>query len=282
MLKFRLELRNVVSIAICLTVTVLNSCSGSSGGGKSAKIKMINEAGSEVFFTLGGSGTATVDWGDKSEKVTLTLNESGVDFKHTYPSATIRTIIINGENITRLRCGSDFTSLDLSKNTELTFLQLRSCYKIESLDLRKTTALKYLWLSECYSIKSLDLSNNSLLTSLKIYATPLNSLDVSKNVALTELDVSMTYQLKNLDVSNNTILKSLSVNGNQLSSLDLSKNTVLTYLDCSGNGFTDSALNSLFGSLHSNTIQGGIKIYPNPGAYSCDRNIAERKGWRVY
>ena len=71
----------------------------SCGGGGSYKIKMTTEAGGDVELELSGNGIVTVDWGDGSEKVSLTLGVNYVLFKHTYPSATIRDITINGDDI---------------------------------------------------------------------------------------------------------------------------------------------------------------------------------------
>jgi len=184
-------MKNYFFIAALATVAVFTSCDGGSGSGgsnSSAKIKMTTEQGGYFYFSLAGSGTATVDWGDGSEKATLTLNENryGVEFSHTYPNATIRTISINGDNITGLSC-LGITSLDVSKNTALTSLSIYS--QLTSLDVSKCTALRYLSVSG--PLTSLDVSKNTALTSLTIYDNyQLTSLDVSKNTALTYLGVS--------------------------------------------------------------------------------------------
>jgi len=94
---------------------------------------------SGISFILAGSGVATVDWGDGSEKISLTLNENGVYFRHTYPNASIRTIIINGDNIMGLHCDG-ITSLDVSRCTELKSLSISGSL-ITSLDVSKNTAL---------------------------------------------------------------------------------------------------------------------------------------------
>jgi len=199
----------------------------SSGGGKSSyKIKMITEQ-SSASFLLCGSGVATVDWGDGSEKVTLTLNEcssyinylsnqGATNFRHTYPSETIRTITISGDNIMGVQCYSSITSLDVSRCTELT---------------------------------KLIVEDNRRLTSL----------DVSKNTNLTQLWCIQT----------------------QLTSLDVSKNRALTDLNCGGNPLSSSALNALFGTLHSNTGEKSISIAYTAGEIDCDKSIAAAKGWNV-
>ena len=147
-------------------VAAFTAC-GSGGGKSSAKIKMTTEAGGEFIFHLAGSGTATVDWGDGSEKVTLTLLEDiypAVQFRHTYPSATIRTIIVNGDNITGLSCGY-ITSLDVSRNTELKYLDTGPVL-LKSLDVSKNVALTVLQVGGDFT--SLDLSKNTALTYLKV------------------------------------------------------------------------------------------------------------------
>ena len=208
---------NYFIIAALAVSVVLTSCGGGGGiGGSSYKIKMTTEQDGRFDFYLTGSGTATVDWGDASEKVTLTLNEEiNITFEHTYPNATIRTITINGENITKLsmiNSRSYITSLDVSRCAELTELIIRG---------------------------------------------NLTSLDVSRCAELTELIIR----------------------GN-LTSLDVSKNTSLINLLVYGS-LTSSALNALFGTLHSNSGEKTIYIGSNPGAKDCDRSIAERKGWMV-
>jgi len=126
---------------------------------------------------------------------------------------------------------------------------------------------------------NIDVSNNTALTHLEVGGN-LTSLDVSKNIALTYLDCSHN-RLTNLDVSKNTKLKELYCEWNRLTTLDVSKNTALTHLDCNNNNL---ALNSLFGTLHSNNISGGkvIGIEGNLDYWDCDRSIAENKGWTVY
>ena len=127
------------------------------------------------------------------------------------------------------------TSLDVSKNTALTFLRC-SGNQLTSLDVSKNTALTYLW---CYEnqLTNLDVSNNTALTELLCHNNQLTSLDVSKNTALTSL-ACFENQLTSLDVSGCTALTSLACFENQLTSLDVSKNTALTELNCGWNQLT--------------------------------------------
>jgi len=243
-------------LATAILAVMIAACGGRSGSGggsgskNSAKLTMTTEEGGNFSFTLYGSGVATVDWGDGSEKVSLTLSEHRVAFRHTYPNATIRTISINGDNITGLQC-YDITNLDVSRCTELEILSCHGQFK--SLDVSRNTALKSLTVG--HKLTSLDVSKNTALILLDVFCSQLTSLDVSKNTALIELRVS-----------------------SQLTSLDVSRNTALKRLDVSGQ-LTSSALNALFRTLHSNAGEKYINIYNNPGANDCDRSIAESKGW---
>ncbi len=127
-------------------------------------------------------------------------------------------------------------------------------------------------------IKYLDCGNNNL-----------TSLDVSGCTALTELDC-YGNNLTSLNVSGCTALTELGCWSNNLTSLDVSKNTALTYLDCEDNKLTSSALNQIFRDLpqrktwtegYGYTEQSSIFIYRNPGSETCDKSIAENKGWEV-
>jgi hypothetical protein len=146
-----------------------------------------------------------------------------------------------------------FTSLDLSKNSALTYLNCGH-NQLTSLDVSNNTALTELY---CYgnNLSELNLSNNTALTSLHCGNNKLKKLDVSKNTELTsltcsineltELDVTNNIalnvldcyenKLTYLDVSHNTELKELICNVNVITNLDLSKNTALTTLLCKDN-----------------------------------------------
>ena len=117
----------------------------------------------------------------------------------------------------------------------------------------------------------------------------LTSLDVSKCPALTDLGCGGN-KLTSLDISKNTALTRLYCNENNLTSLDVSKNIALTWLVCENNNLTSSALNQIFRDLpqgktwtdgYGRTEQSSIIIYRNPGSETCDKSIAENKGWNV-
>ena len=97
-------------------------------------------------------------------------------------------------------------------------------------------------------------------------------------------------------MSKNRVLTELEISRNQLTSLDVSKNVALTNLDVGRNQFTPEELDALFGTLHSNTIEGGKKIIYVSGNSgidwvavegrvsfpACNPSIAENKGWTVW
>ena len=178
-------------------------------------------------------------------------------------------------NLKRLRCGwNNLTSLDVSHNTELTYLGCDN-NKLTSLDVSHNTALQEL---ACFSnqltsldvsknlslthftcgwnqltsidvshntalvefgcdanpLKSIDVSHNTALISLACYRNGLTKLDVSHNMALQEL-VCFSNELTKLDVSHNSKLTKLRCNDNKLSTLDVSNNSLLISLDCTQN-----------------------------------------------
>ncbi len=180
--------------------------------------------------------------------------------------------------LTFLDCGyNNLTSLDVSKNTALTFLDC-DFNNLTSLNVSKNTALTFL---DCdfNNLTSLNVSKNTALTYLDCSSNNLTSLDVSKNTALTDLSCGYN-NLTSLDVSKNTALTYLECSGNNLTSLDVSKNTELTWLYCDENNFSASALNQIFRDLPQVT-SGTIYMSGNPGTETCDKSIAENKGWRV-
>src|SRR5574344_42249 len=144
--------------------------------------------------------------------------------------------IANFPNLDTLDCSlNSLTSLDVSKNTKLTYLYCCN-NQLTTLDVSKNTKLTAL---ACFGnqLTSLDVSKNTSLTSLCCNNNQLTALDVSKNTSLTKLNCS-NNQLTALDVSENTSLTLLDCSSGSLTTLDVSKNTSLTMLSCFGNQLT--------------------------------------------
>jgi Leucine-rich repeat (LRR) protein len=140
------------------------------------------------LFYLEGSGKATIDWRDGMAAETHKIGNNS-RFSHEYSGTATHSITIIGTNIIRLECSglrNQLSSLDVSKNAELTYLD---CHfnQLTSLDVSKNTALTYL---ACYfnQLKSLDVSKNTALTNLNCGSNKLTDLDVSSNTALTTLN----------------------------------------------------------------------------------------------
>ncbi|WP_172917589.1 Ig-like domain-containing protein [Capnocytophaga canis] len=172
-----------------------------------------------------------IDFNNDGQKDT---NENVTTFGHNLISNAIiqqpfpeKTVTIYGK-VTFLKCtNNNLTSLDVSKNTNLTFLDCSGNNQLYGLDITKNTNLTFL-----------DCSGNQLY-----------DLDITKNTNLSEL-ICRQNQLTNLDVSKNTNLKSLDCWNNTLTDLDVTKNTNLNYLNCMGNRLT-----SLDVSKNANLIQ---------------------------
>ena len=145
-------------------------------------------------------------------------------------------------DLTNLSCDNNkLTSLDVSQNTALTNLSCDN-NKLTSLDVSKNTALTELYCGN-NQLTSIDVSKNTDLTNLRCDNNKLTSLDVSKNTALTWLSCD-NNQLTSIDVSPNTALTQLDCGDNQLTSLDVSKNTDLTNLYCGNNQLTSIDLSN--------------------------------------
>ncbi len=217
----------------------------------------------------------------------------------------IDTLIINNKQITNLQgiekftalqylsCAfNQLTTLDVSNNLALTYLncfyntnlsilnvsnntalQVLDCSnnKVTTLDVSANTALTHL---DCASmnITTLDVSNNTALQTLYCSNNNISTLDVSTNTALQTLSCS-NNNISTLDVSNNTALISLSCVNNNLTTLNLNRNTTLTYLKCFGNNLSildisaNTALTDVDCSLNPNltTIYVWILPFPPPG-----------------
>lgn len=159
---------------------------------------------------------------------------------------------------------NQLTSLDVSKNTELTIL---SCCNnlLTSLNASNIPKLEYLY---CFNnqLTSLDVSNDSALVVLKCELNQLASLDVSKNPALVTLVCS----------------------SNQITSLSVSNNNELLYLWCFSNQLRGEAMDALIDGLPLNTADYGKQLmvyYDESDGNICTTKhvaAAKEKGWVSY
>ena len=246
----------------------------------------------------------TDSWGYGNDELHYAIGQGVVE--HKYPNYNAHTITIKGK-IKEFYCYDVLTKLDVSKcpalvnlycgDNNISSLDVSNCTalielechenKLTSLGIGKNTALTYLYCRDNY-ISSLDVSKCTVLTELHCGGNNLTSLDITKNTALTKL-WCYHNNLTSLDVTNNIMLIDLSCGNNNLTSLDVSKNTALTYLHCENNNLSASALNKIFNDLpqgkkwneYGQKKQSTISIGNNPGTNTCDKSIAENKGWSV-
>jgi hypothetical protein len=195
--------------------------------------------------------TAVINWGDGTPNETLFM-DGMTQHSHTYTNSTVRTITIIGD-VTYLRCGyspqtgdifnNQLTSLDISKNAALIFLECRN-NQLTALDVSKNTALSYLEFVN-NQLTALDVSKNTALTLLACDYNKLTALDVSKNTMLITLGIAVNlFEAEKLNALFQT----------------LHSNTV---------------------TIDGYTYTKSIYLPHNPGTATRNTNIAEEKGWDV-
>lgn len=169
-------------------------------------------------------------------------------------------------SIIELQCmWNDIATLDLSKNTELLYLNCYRCQLTGELDLSANTKLDGISAHNNPGLTGIDVSKCEDLVNLSIANTGVTSLDVSNNGKLRSLDCGATG-LTALDVSNNPELTVLSCYNTGITSLDVSKNRCLVELECDGTMLEslDVSNNSdLVNLIVSNTPIKGIDLSNN-------------------
>lgn len=116
--------------------------------------------------------------------------------------------------------------LDLSKNKNLSYLNISGHRNLKTLDVTKCTELEYLNISGA-DLSTLDLSNNGKIQTLIISGTPLTTIDITALTELTSISLGDSM-FTGIDISKCTKLKSFNANYNRLKSVDVSKNVELT------------------------------------------------------
>jgi hypothetical protein len=135
---------------------------------------------------------------------------------------------------------------------------------------------------------------NTTYHDINIYADDITYLNCS-NLQLNYVDVTQVAELRGLECVSNNLkyvnvrhnpeLILLNCGGNAIKEIDVSKNANLSDLLVNYNDFSSEDLNKLFGLLPDNVIPGisrNIYVGGCPGARSCDRSIAESRGWTVH
>lgn len=139
-------------------------------------------------------------------------------------------------------------------------------------------------------IQQIDVKDCNSLVGIDLHDNDLTSLDVSGLTALEYLNCYYN-DLSTLNLKGCSALKELDYSSNELTTLDVSGLAALESLDCDSNDLSAEALNQIFKDLpqgktfedkYGNTKQSTINIYGNPGKDTCDKSIAEKKGWKIY
>ena len=200
-----------------------------------------------------------IDWDDGNIEM-LTPNGKRMCFKHIYPNRNLRTIKINTEGMTEFIC-------------------CNSVGIVHELVFGNCPVLTHLYCDN-NKLTSLNVNGCSALVQLGCYNNYLTALDVSTCAALVLLKCGNNL-LTSLEISNCTALCRLNCSNNNLTSLDIRTCKSLTDLDCSRNQLSTSALDALFNSLliRKPNNYATISYGYNPGYETCDKTIAEKKGW---
>ncbi|KAF2328453.1 T9SS type A sorting domain-containing protein [Flavobacterium nitrogenifigens] len=190
----------------------------------------------------------------ENKLISLGIDSGAPDGKvQTSNINTITSLDVSSSNITDLTGIEDFVSL-----TQLYTMS----NKLTTLDLSKNVELTTLRCDSNYSITSLNVSKNTKLINLYCADNKISSLDVSAIPDLMFLYCS-SNQLSSLNLSSNTKLQYLYVNGNLLTSLDLSKNTLLNTIQSQQN----SRLETLNLQNGQNTLIQKINLNYTPSLY---------------
>ncbi len=183
--------------------------------------------GLELQYTANGNGDRiqTLELENLSNLTYLSLGDSDM--------LSVDTLIEQYPNLTdlSLRFGS-LSSIDVSKNPKLEFLNVTGNYDTEITGLSALTNLKGLGITG--TIENLDLGVFPELTSLTIRGHDFTTLDLATNPKLTTVTLQLNG-LEQIDVSANLKLKHLSITNNTLTELNISNNPEIVYLDLYAN-----------------------------------------------
>lgn len=165
----------------------------------------------------------------------------------------------SGYQLNGTRVSGQISSLDVSKNLNLTYLDC-SGNMIESLDLSKNSLLEEIDASFNLDLNTIVFPEKNIIKYLKLTSTSLESIDVSNMPELISLSINTGLGISSIDVSNNQNLQELNVQGNKLNSIDVSNNPMLSSLFCGIN------------NLHALDVSNNPKLYDLDFAFN---NVAE-------
>jgi len=225
------------------------------------EIKVYPNNNNVVSFSIEAK-SVEIDWGDGNTDDISISEDVSKSITHKYSNQHLQIIRLNTKAMKYFSFRDDFG----------TFYELKfdNCSALEELKFQNG------------QLTSLDVRNCPALLSLWCWRNQLTSLDVINCPALYDLQC-MINQLTSLDVSYLTNLQLLSCYNNQLTSLNISKCTKLNKLWCWGNQLSTSELNALFNNLPQREQGDNTQVYcgNNLGYTTCDKSIAENRGWTV-
>ncbi len=214
------------------------------------EVKHEIQAGNIVFpdanfkTWLVGAGCDTDGDGEISYAEAAVVMEMYIDSPENNNGLTITSLegIEHFPELRELQCmEQNIGSLDISKNTKLTYLDLFYC-----------------------GLGELDVQSNTKLVTLYCTGNDISSLSVSHLANLKDLGFDYNPNIAEIDTTENTQLKSLSFIGTGISSVDLSCNTGLTHVACG----ESECLGSL--DLSNNTQLETFYCYATPLITSLD------------
>lgn len=228
-----------------------------------------------------------VDWGDGSNLEEI--EDTRFSIQHTYPDFGDYEVKVYGEIYWFCAMGIGLDKPEKwSQFPKVMELHIEHSLYLDRLQCSFGT-LDELDLSACYNLTQLLVSGNRLE---KLRLADLNHLLIllCDSNLLTELNVGNNQLISNLRCNNNRItelnldllsnLVELDCSNNKIENLILNKNSVLNKLNCSNNLLSGDSLNDIFINLPF-ADGSEINIRGNIGSGSCNKAIAQDKGWKV-
>lgn len=194
-------------------------------------------------------GNPHMPWDEDSDGVLSSMEASKVDWIGLSESENV-TNIIGGDKIQSLSGIEYFTgleylncekhyigSLDLTKNTGLTYLNINENLVEGVLDLSECTELTELY-ADLNFFDGVDISTCTKLKVISLYDSHITEISVSHCPDLERIDIHYN-DITELDVSQNRSLKFFDADNCALASVDLTNNPELTSIAVYNNGLTD-------------------------------------------
>ena len=181
---------------------------------------------------------------------------------------------------------NSLTSVDLSNNTNLAYVDLRS-NQLTSLDVSALTALKSLYCGnnlltsltlppKSSPLHTIEIDNNKFTSFTLTGRTNLTKLNLSNNTLLTSVDCHNDDNLTTLYLTGCTALGTLDCYSNNiLSVLNLSGLTALYYIDCRDNSLSSLNVSSLTALEYLYCLQNNLSSLTLPSAANSSLKILD-------